>query len=214
MNWLSRIIAGRGDAGPLPADLAETLRSWRALPEPDLGRAHFETRYAVVNTEASGLDLDTDRLLAVGGLAVDNGLIHPRDAFYASLAPAPAAALAGLLGFIGSGPVVAFNAPFNRTMLERAFDHHLGIVPEFLWIDLYFVLPALFPERHQKASRLADWMAAFGIETFQRHHALGDAWAIAQLFLAAQAKALSLGCTSPRALGELERAHRQYRHKA
>src|SRR5690606_32056418 len=68
MNWLSRIIAGRGDAGPLPADLAETLRSWRALPEPDLGRAHFETRYAVVNTEASGLDLDTDRLLAVGGL--------------------------------------------------------------------------------------------------------------------------------------------------
>lgn len=214
MNWLSRIISSRGEAQDLAADTADTLRHWQALPAPDLGRAHFETRYAVVNTEATGLDLDKDRLLAVGGLAVDNGLILPQDAYYAPLAATPAAALAGLLGFIGAGPVVVFNAPFNRTMLERAFDRHLGLVPDFHWIDLYFVLPALFPERLEKPSRLADWMAVFGIETFQRHHALGDAWAIAQLFLAAQAKSVAQGSTSARALGELERAYRQYRRKA
>lgn len=214
MTWLTRILAGRTEAHDLTAEAADTLRRWQALPEPDLGRAHFETRYAVINTEATGLDLDKDRLLAVGGLAVDNGLLQPSDAYYRPLGPAPADALAGLLGFVGAGPVVVFNAPFNRTMLERAFDAHLGLSPDFLWIDLYFVLPALFPERFERPARLAEWMAAFGIETFQRHHALGDAWAIAQLFLAAQAKAPSHGATSPRALGELERAYRQYRRKA
>jgi DNA polymerase-3 subunit epsilon len=214
VKWLARIISGRPEAQALSAGAADTLRRWQALPEPDLGRAHFETRYAVVNTEATGLNLDTDRLLAVGGLAVDNGLLQPRDAYYATLAPSPADALAGLLGFIGPGPVVVFNAPFNRTMLERAFDEHLGLSPDFLWIDLYFVLPALFPEQLDKPARLADWMSALGIETFQRHHALGDAWAIAQLFLAAQARALAQGSSSARTLGELERAYRQYRRKA
>ena len=52
-------------------------------------------------------------------------------------------------------------------------------------------------------------MAAFEIETFQRHHALGDAWAIAQLFLAAQSRALSLAVTNPRALAEHAQAYRQ-----
>ena len=52
-------------------------------------------------------------------------------------------------------------------------------------------------------------MAAFGIETFQRHHALGDAWAIAQLFLAAQARALSFSVTTPAGLAEHQVAFRQ-----
>ena len=117
--------------------------------------------------------------------------------------------LAGLLAFVGRSPLVVFNATFNRTILERAFARQLGFTPEFLWIDLYFLLPSLFPERLERPGRLADWMAAFEIETFQRHHALGDAWAIAQLFLAAQSRALSLAVTNPRALAEHAQAYRQ-----
>jgi DNA polymerase-3 subunit epsilon len=52
-------------------------------------------------------------------------------------------------------------------------------------------------------------MKAFGIETFQRHHALGDAWVIAQLMLAAQSRALQAGTSSARSLADLERNRRQ-----
>lgn len=207
MSWLSRLKAARGQT--LGAQAEETLQAWQALPEPVLDRSHFETRYTVVNTEATGLDLDQARLLAVGGIAVDAGLLHPGDAYYARLEPAPADALVGLLGLAGKNPLVVFNASFNRSMLERAFQHHVGFTPSFVWIDLYLLLPSLFPEKLDRPARLADWMAAFGIETFQRHHALGDAWAIAQLFLAVQARALSFAVSTPAGLADHQSAYRQ-----
>lgn len=208
MSWLSRLKAARG-GHTLGAQAEETLQAWQALPEPVLDRSHFETRYTVVNTEATGLDLDQARLLAVGGIAVDAGLLHPGDACYARLEPAPADALVGLLGLAGKNPLVVFNASFNRSMLERAFQHHVGFTPSFVWIDLYLLLPSLFPEKLDRPARLADWMAAFGIETFQRHHALGDAWAIAQLFLAVQARALSFAVSTPAGLADHQSAYRQ-----
>lgn len=209
MSWLSRLKAARGGAQALSAQAEHTLRTWHALPDAVLDHPHFESRYVVVNTEATGLDLDSDRLLAVGAVGVDGGLLHPTDAYYATLDPAPGEALAGLLGVVGKSPLVVFNASFNRSMLERALNEHLGLVPSFVWIDLYFLLLSLFPEKRDRPGRLADWMAAFGIETFQRHHALGDAWAIAQLFLAAQARALSFSVTTPAGLAEHHVAFRQ-----
>ncbi len=209
MSWLSRLKAARGGACALSLQAEQTLRDWQALPEAPFDRPHFESRYVVVNTEATGLDLDHDRLLAVGAIGVDGGLLQPADAYYARLEPAPGEALAGLLALMGKGPLVVFNASFNRSMLERALQDHLGLSTAFLWLDLYFLLPSLFPEKHHRPARLADWMAAFGIETFQRHHALGDAWAIAQLFLAAQARALSTSVTSPAGLAEHQNAYRQ-----
>jgi len=209
MSWLSRLKTARGSQSPLSEEAERALEAWHALTEPDHEHPHFESRYVVLNTEATGLDLERDRLLAVGAIAIDGGLLHPQDAYYAQLEPSPGDALASLLGFTGRCPLVVFNATFNRTLLERAFARQLGFTPEFLWIDLYFLLPSLFPERLERPGRLADWMAAFEIETFQRHHALGDAWAIAQLFLAAQSRALSLAVTNPRALADHAHAYRQ-----
>lgn len=209
MSLLSRLKTARGSAQDLSPQAAQTLRDWQALPDAAVDRPHFESRYVVVNTEATGLDLDNDRLLAVGAVGVDGGLLQPSDAYYAKLEPAPSEALAGLLGLTGKNPLVVFNASFNRSMLERALQEHLGLSTSFLWVDLYFLLPSLFSEKLDRPARLADWMAAFGIETFQRHHALGDAWAIAQLFLAAQARALSFGVTSPAGLAEHQNAYRQ-----
>ena len=77
MNWISRFIGGRGEGDALEPGIAEALAHWQALPDVDLSRAHFEARYVVVNTEATGLDLDRDRLLAVGAIAIDGGLITP-----------------------------------------------------------------------------------------------------------------------------------------
>ncbi len=213
MNWFDRLRAQRENT-TLTAANADALRCWQALPAADSARAHFETRYTVVNTEASGLDLEHDRLLAVAAIAIDNGLLDPEQSYYAALETDAETALLDLLVFAGKGPLVVFNADFNRGMLERAWRMRLGIEAELPWIDLHFLLPALFPERIEAPARLADWMAIFGIETFQRHHALGDAWAIAQLFLAAQARALQSGAGSARALIDLERSRRQlWRHR-
>lgn len=209
MNWLARIKAARGGPQALSAEALQTLERWQALAEPEHAQPFFETRYVVLNTEATGLDLDRDRLLAVGAIGIDGGLIHPADAFYAALDPSPGDTLAGLLGFAGRSPLVVFNANFNRSMLERALSKHLGLAADFLWVDLYFLLPSLFPERLERPGRLADWMAVFEIETFQRHHALGDAWAIAQLFLAAQSRALALGVANPKVLAEHAQAYRR-----
>jgi len=210
MSLLSRLKAARGGSVKLDAAAGQALQDWQALPRARRSRPHFETRYVVLNTEASGLDLERDRLLAVAAIGVDGGLIRPADAYYARLAPSPAEALVGLLAIMGKNPLVVFNASFNRNMLERALQEHLALTTELLWLDLYFLLPSLFPEKLERPSRLGDWMTAFGIETFQRHHALGDGWAIAQLFLAAQARALSLGVATPRGLAEHEQA---FRHK-
>lgn len=209
MSWLSKLLPGRDDGTHLDQDAVDMLERWKALPEGDHNTAHFETRYSVVNTEATGLDLERDSLLSVGAIAIGEGQIASRDSYYAELDAHPDIRLAGLLSFVGKGPVVVFNADFNRTMLERTFEARLGFVPELLWLDLYILLPALFPEKIDRPARLANWMDIFGIETFQRHHALGDAWVIAQLMLAAQSRALSMAAISPRSLAEMERARRQ-----
>lgn len=207
MNWLSRLLPGRASP-PLDLALRARLEHYAGRPAPDLGLSHFESRYVVVNTEAAGLDLDKDPLLAVAAIAVQGGALDPARALYAPLGEGPGEALTGLLEFVDRAPVFVFNAAVNRTHLERAFDHHLGLALDLTWIDLYRLLPLYFPELHAGPARLAEWMKSFGIETFQRHHALGDAYAIAQLLLATLGRSLAHGVTSARALAEAERSHR------
>ena len=210
MTWLTRLLPGR--ASPtLDFALRARMEHYAGRPQPDLGLSHFETRYVVVNTEAAGLDLDKDPLLAVAAIAIQGGALAPTRALYVPLGEKPGETLAGLLEFVDRAPVVLFNAGFNQTHLERAFDHYLGLTLDLTWIDLYWLLPVFFPEHHAKPARLAEWMAAFGIETFQRHHALGDGYAIAQLLLATLGRSLNQGITTPRGLVEAERSHRWLR---
>ena len=204
-TWLNRLRPGRDQPGQRAA-----LQRWQALPAAELGRAHFDTRYVVINTEATGLDPERDRLLAVAAIAIDGGLIRAQESYSASLADDPGAALAGLLEFAGKAPLVVFGAGFNRRLLERAWQTHLGGVPETIWLDLFWLLPAVFRPGLDGPTRLAQWMKIFDIETFQRHHALGDAWAIAQLLLALLARAPRLGAGTARALADLERSRRQF----
>ena len=209
MNWLSQLLSPRSEPAGLERLQREAITKWRALPPADLGKTHFETRYVVINTEASGLNADTDTVLSVGAIALDAGTLVAEDSYHASLTPDPVTALVNLLTFSRNGPVVVYNAGLNRRMLERMFETHLGFTPDWIWLDLYWLLPALFHEHFAAPRRLADWMQCFGIETFQRHHALGDAYAIAQVMLATEAHALRRGLPSPRSLTELERNRRK-----
>ncbi|MCB1909463.1 MAG: 3'-5' exonuclease [Rhodocyclaceae bacterium] len=206
MNWLSRFVSG---ARPeLPAAAAEKIARWQQGERTDPALPHFESRYVVVNTEATGLDLEKDRLLAVAAIAIEGLSLKPANALYRPLDDDPAEALADLLDFAGHAPWVVFNASFNRKLLERVFEARCDFEPEATWMDLQWLMPGLYPELHTDQVRLADWMDAFGVETFQRHHALGDAYAIAQLLMAALGRAHATGAINARSLIEIERSRR------
>lgn len=211
MNWLSRLVGGNAAADRLSPRLKAILEQWKDAPEPDLGRPHFETRYVVLNTEATGLDLDKDRLLALAALSIKAGVLSPDDATYNPIEADPAEALGSVLEFVGKSPVVVFNAGFNKTLIERAFDAHLGFTPEWHWIDLQWILPVLFSEKIAEQARLNNWIDAFGLETFHRHHALGDGLMIAQMLMAVLGRGSALGAVTARSLVDMERSRRAAR---
>lgn len=204
MKWFARLLASRKPAASLSPELRESLAHWHALPRPDLSRTHRETRYVVLNTHASGLDPDHDRLLSIAAIAIDGGKIDPRSSFHAGLERDQDCRLAALLAFVGNGPVVVFNAPLNRRLIERALQDHLGVTPDWLWLDLYWLLPSLFGEVSARPMRLARWMESLNLGTFQRFHALGDAWVLAKLLLALQSRARREERRSPHSLADLE----------
>ena len=198
MSWLSRFLPGGGPA--LDAEQQASLETVAALPATDLGRAHYETRYVIVNTETGPQEGGGQRLLAVGAVAINRGLIHADDAWQARLGDKPADALIGLLRFIARAPVVVFNAPFNRGVLERAFEQHLGNQPALEWLDLMVLLPSLYPERIGGQARMDAWLGAFDIDRLAPRDALLEAYAVAQLHQVALARARHQGIASPRDL--------------
>jgi DNA polymerase III subunit epsilon len=213
MKWITRFLPGRRAESPLPAGLREALAHWSSLPPAKLDRNHTETRYVVLNTRASSVNADRATLQSVAAIAVEGGHIAPEHSLHAVLDDEFEARLTGLVTFVGAGPVVVFNAALNRALLERAFRRHLGIAPEWLWLDLYWLLPALFGEAHAKPVRLSQWMDSLGLGTFQRYHALGDAWVLARLLLALQSRALAEDRRNPLALADLEASLRAVAHR-
>lgn len=170
-------------------------------------------RWVVVDCETSGLDAARDSLISVAGVGVRAGRIPPGDLFAAMLrqerpsgrenilvhgigrerqasGEAPQAALEGFLAFAADSPRVAYRAPFDKTMISRA-ARAVRRREDGIWLDLAELLPVLFPQlgRREEAT-LEQWLAAFGIAHPFRHDALGDAYATAQLFLAALSEAL------------------------
>ena len=199
MNWLSRLLQLR--RRPSPADAAQCAI--------DLDLPHAETRYVVLNTRASELNADDARLQSIAAIAVEDGRIGATASFMCAIDDEPANGLAKLVEFTAGGPVVIFNAELNRRLIERALDEHLDLRPDWLWLDLYWLLPALFGEVYVRPTRLARWMDALDIGTFQRFHALGDAWVLAKLLLAVHSRARAEGRLTAHALADLEASLRE-----
>ncbi|MBN8282471.1 3'-5' exonuclease [Zoogloea sp.] len=198
MNWLSRLLPGSNPA--LDPEQRAALDAIIALPPPDLARSHYETRYVVINAETGPMDGGGQRLLAVGAVAINQGLLHPADAYRAQLGSAPVDAMIGLVRFIARSPVVVFNAPFNQGTLERALEQNLGSAPDLDWIDLMVLMPSLFPERTTGQARMDAWLGAFGIDRLDHRDALLEALCVAQLLQVALARANAQGLASPRDL--------------
>jgi len=236
MSWLSRLFSGERAPAARPLTLAQqqSLTDWRQLPAPDLQRPHYQTRYVVVDVESSGLDMNRDRLISIGAVAVVNGVIDFQDVFETILRQDevsttdnilihgiggsaqrdgidPPDALLAFLHYCAKAPLVAYHAVFDQTMIERALQQHLGLALGATWIDLAWVMPDLFRERIDAQVALDNWLELFGIENIQRHNAVSDALATAMLLQAAIDRGAGRGAKTAASFVDTEKSRRWMR---
>jgi DNA polymerase-3 subunit epsilon len=209
MSWVAKLL-GRRTA--LPPSAVARLERWRALPEPDRAVSPAAARFIVVDVESTGLNVRTDRLIAIGAVTIEAARIDLGRAFYAILRQQasstrenilvhgiggtqqregldPVDALLAFLEFAGKAPLVGYHAAFDNAMIGTATREVLGAAFERPWIDLAYVAPDLFPDEANRRKHLDAWLELFRIDVFSRHDAVADALATAQLLLAALARA-------------------------
>jgi len=189
-------------------------------------------RWVVIDTETSGLDPLRDRLLAIGGVAVDDRGILLDDSFEivlkgdragdaanivvhgighgAQAAGVPVRdALEAFREWAADAPRVGFHTDFDRAVLRVAFTGAGFPADNRPWLDLAPLAGALVPEAYRYGGRsLDDWLAAFGIECTIRHNAASDALATAELLLRLRAIAAKQGTRGFAALVKAARAQK------
>ena len=215
----------------LTAQQADRLAAWNSLPTPGLKDSFDHARYVVVDVETTGLNLITDTLISIGAVAVTNGRIVLGDSFSVVLQQQeisrkenilvhgisssaqregvePVEALLNFLDYLGKSPLVAFHVTFDETMIRRALSQYLGLSFKHAWLDLAYVMPALYPPLAYSHRVLDDWIRRFNIRIEARHNALADALATAQLLQVAFAHAQQKNITDFTGLHDLERSQR------
>jgi DNA polymerase III subunit epsilon len=214
----------------LDSQSAERLQNWRNLPA-HASRLLAQARFVIVDVETSGLNPNRDPLIAIGAVAVrearidledsfevilrqttasgkDNILVHGiGDAAQTNGVP-PVEGLLCFLDYLGKDPLIAFHVTFDATAFRRALRKVLNLNFKHVWLDLAYVIPALYPEQSGTLRTLDDWMHYFGIRNSTRHNALADAMATAELLLIVLKKAHQAGIHHLGGLLQLEKAQR------
>lgn len=231
-SLIRRILGHR-----LDAQSARRLDAWCTLRPPHSDVPLSRQRCVVVDVETAGLDPRRDALIAIGAVALRDGRIQMAETLEVVLRQdtisahdnilvhgiggtaqrgglEPVEALLRYLEFVGKDPLIAFHVMFDETALRGALRRHLGTNPRARWLDLAYLLPALFPEHARSARFLDDWLRVFDIEVVQRHNACADALATAQLLLIALERARRHGADDYRSLRKLERAQRYTRYQS
>lgn len=228
MSLLKRLF-GRGPE--LAPEIGQRLAAWHEMADESVDRPFDASRYVVVDVESTGLDLNKDRLIAIGAVAFVDGRIDLADSFEIVLrqdkvsdkdnilihgiggeaqreGEPPAEALLAFLDYLGKAPLIAFHVTFDETMIRRAMRDYLGLDFKHHWLDLAYVMPGLLPEYARRYRALDHWSSHFRIANYARHSALADALATAQLFLAALPLARERKSVHYKSLQDLEKAQR------
>lgn len=215
----------------------EHLARWKALPEANRSASYAHSRFVVVDVETTGLNLVTDTLISIAAVAVVNSRIALGDSFSVVLKQRvssakanillhgisdsvqragvePQAALLAFLAYLGKDPLVAFHVTFDETMIRRAMRQYLGLSFKHPWLDLAYVMPALNPALMHSHRVLDDWTRHFSVPNDDRHNAVADAFATAQLLLLAMHQSQFKHQPSYAGLRDLERMFRHDTGKA
>jgi DNA polymerase III subunit epsilon len=211
----------------LAPELEDRLQRLSEMSPPPTRNRHRKSRYVTVGVETTGLDMRRDRVLSIGAVSVERGVIDLSRCFEVVLRQLesssrdnilvhriggqrqlagvdPAEALVRFLEYVGRAPLVAFRAEFDRTMLDRALKETLGVATQSAWIDLAKVLPALYPSNDCRT--MDDWLTMMCIRKLARHDALADALATAQMMQVALHAAERVDMTCPQHLIEMQKA--------
>jgi DNA polymerase III subunit epsilon len=212
----------------LQEDVARRVLRWAALPKADPNIPLDRASFAVVDTETTGLNPRRDALLSIGAVMLRHATLSLGESFHCyiaseressrenvlvhGIAPSqqsqgapPASCLIDFLDFCGGEPLVAFHAPFDRAFLSRAMRRYLGARLGNAFLDLAWLLPALFPAALGPRAGLDDWARHFNLHIPRRHSADADALAAGELTLVALAQARRRHVPTVRALRTLAR---------
>jgi len=203
-SWLLGRVTGFGRPGATDVSWLRRLTGRRS-------QAADDSRWVVLDVETSGLDAARDRLLAIAavGVHIDAGRARVvlADSFEVVLRqPADgtppdkanillhgigvaaqrggvdaATAIDAFTRFAARSPLLGFHVAFDRALIERACASCGRARPDNPWLDIEPLAAVLLPQ--VKARALDDWLAQLGIRCVQRHHAMADTLATAELLL-------------------------------
>lgn len=187
MFGLKRLFSRDGSAPALSPAVQSALEAWRQRPEASRDDLHFHTRYVVVDVSVGGRDPESDPVLGIAAVTIHHGVVSGGDACFVDLSltdqDAIAEQLAGFLAFVDHDPLVIFNEVFVATALQRIFRAGLGERFEPDWIDLAWLLPAMFEERCDTVAPLDFWLDAFALESAgERRDPMANTLMVAKVF--------------------------------
>lgn len=213
MFGLKRFFSRDGNSHALPAAVQAALEAWHQQPTPSRDDLHYHTRYVVVDVSVGGHDPASDPILGIAAVAVRHGAVSGEDACFVDLAvndpDAMAEQLAAFLAFIDHDPLVAFNETFVSTALQRILKAGLGEAFEAPWIDLAWLLPAMFEEHYDTVAPLDVWLEAFGLESSsERRNAMANTLMVARVFQQLLVRAVARSADTPARLLEEAKASR------
>lgn len=167
------------------------------------------TRFIVLDTETTGFDYENDRILCIGAVVLQNGIISIPDSFEIYIhqdhydknsaqihgilkdwvmdKPSELEALQQFLTFLGDSIIIAHHTIFDVTMINMALERNGLPTLTNKTLDTSFLykrtlIMSNLLERKEKYSldELAD---KFDISKKDRHTAMGDAYITAIAFL-------------------------------
>ncbi|GAA3770367.1 3'-5' exonuclease [Flavobacterium ginsengiterrae] len=168
-----------------------------------------ETRFVVLDTETTGFDYENDRILCIGALALQNGIIEVKNSFEIYLQqdhydkstaqihgilrdfvvkrPSELEALEQFLTFLGDSIIIAHHTIFDVTMINKALERNN--LPQLTnkTLDTAYLYKKTLIQSHLFERKdhytLDDLADKFDISKKDRHTALGDAYITAIAFL-------------------------------
>jgi DNA polymerase-3 subunit epsilon len=212
-KWRNRL---QNDVDGTLKNRIEALTSNR----PDETRSLLNTRFVVLDFETTGLNIRKDVPIALGAVTIENARIQNGRQFEKILfQPNTAAGAATLVHGIVPGEIaqgaditeslidfyeyakdailIAFHAPFDKAILNKAAQSHLGSVPNYPFYDLEDIACAFYPTPGKNLRGLDAWCQHFGFDMdIDRHNASADAMISAELFLVCLNQAKKLGITT------------------
>lgn len=188
MFSLKKLLFREAAPDHLPEDVRAALEQWSELASPELASLHFHTRYVVVDLATTGSDPDSDQVLSIAAVSVCRNTMRSDDALFLDIpetadAQTLARQLAVFLKFVGKSPLVTYHVPYVAAFLQRLLKDHLGVVFQTQWLDLAWLLPSMFEERHHSVMPLDFWIDSFGLEEGDgRRDTMANTLLLARLF--------------------------------